>query len=194
MIAHSGFLCYDIFKRIRDFAILRRTMSMRVAIFVDGANYFYMQKKLGWFIDAKKLLEYCRSNFGSVDDAYYYIGTDAPPEAKQDKYLKALTHMGYSLVTKPIKTIFDTVTGESKQKANLDVEVVLDMFNTIDNYDMAVLVSGDGDFERPLQLLKARGKKFKVLATTGLVAREILNVCGMHYIDFQDIKGDVEKI
>jgi uncharacterized LabA/DUF88 family protein len=47
-------------------------------------------------------------------------------------------------VTKPIKTIYDSSTGKFIQKANLDIEIVLDMFNTIDNYDVAVLVSGDG--------------------------------------------------
>ena len=166
---------------------------MRVAIFVDGANYFYMQKKLGWHIDAKKLLDFCAA-FGDVEDAYYYIGTDAPPEAQQQAYLNALTNMGYALVTKPIKTIYDPETCDSKQKANLDIEIVLDMFNTIDNYDMAVLVSGDGDFERALQLLKARGKKFKVLATASMIARELRNVCGMHYIDFLTIRDAVEKV
>lgn len=165
---------------------------MRIAVFVDGANYFYMQKKLGWSIDAKKLLDFCR-NLGELEDAYYYIGTDAPPEAQQQAYLTALTCIGYSLVTKPIKTIYDPESGESKQKANLDIEIVLDLFNTIDNYDMAVLVSGDGDFERALQLLKARGKKFKVIATAGMVAKEIRTICGMHYIDLTDIRDKVER-
>ncbi len=165
---------------------------MRVAIFVDGANYFYMQKKLGWNLDAKKVIEYCET-LGELEDAYYYIGTDAPPEALQQSYLNALTTIGYSLVTKPIKTIYDSETGDSKQKANLDIEIVLDMFNTIDNYDMAILISGDGDFERALQLLKARGKKYKVIATSGMISKEIRNVCGMHYIDFQNIKDLVEK-
>ena len=165
---------------------------MRVAVFVDGANYFYMQRKLGWHIDARKLLDFCRS-FGDVQDAYYYVGTGAPPEAQQQAYLGALARIGYSLVAKQIKTIFDPHTGESKQKANLDVEIVLDMFNTVDTYDMAVLVSGDGDFERALELLRARGKKFKVIATSGLVAKEIRSVCGMHYVDFADIRGEVER-
>ncbi len=164
----------------------------KVAIFVDGANYFYMQKQLGWFVDAKKILKYCE-NFGDVVDAYYYIGKDAPPEAGQQAYLNALVYMGYSLVTKPIKTIYDQSTGTSMQKANLDIEIVLDMFNTIDNYDVAVLISGDGDFERPLQLLKARGKKFKVLSTTGCVASELRNVAGMHYVDMQSIRTEIQK-
>ena len=47
----------------------------------------------------------------------------------------------------------------------MDVEIVLDMFNTVDSYDMAILVSGDGDFERALNLLRARGKRFIVVST-----------------------------
>jgi uncharacterized LabA/DUF88 family protein len=165
----------------------------RAAVFVDGANYFFMQKDgLGWFADSRKLLEYVRK-YGDIVDAYYYIGQDAPPEAKQQGYLDALPNMGYSLVTKQIKTIFDVKNGTSKKKANLDIEIVLDMFNTIDNYDMAILVSGDGDFERPLELLKSRGKKFKVIATEKFVAREIRSVAGMHYIDMNDIKDEIIK-
>lgn len=166
----------------------------RVAVFLDGANYFFMQKDgLGWFADPKKLLKYLNKKYGEIVDAYYYIGHDAPPEAKQQAYLDALPNMGYSLVTKQIKTIFDAKTGTTKKKANLDIEIVLDMFNTIDNYDIAILISGDGDFERPLQLLKSRGKQFRVIATEKFVAREIRSLAGMHYIDFKDIKNEVIK-
>ena len=167
---------------------------MNVAVFIDGANYFYMQKKLGWHIDAQKLLDYCAAHYGTVEDAYYYTGKENVPDGQQSAYLTALSSMGYSLVTKPIKTIYDHESGGTKQKANLDVEIVLDMFNTIDNYDMAVLVSGDGDFERALHILKSRGKKFKVISTGGMVAKEIRQICGMHFIDFQDIRANVERI
>jgi uncharacterized LabA/DUF88 family protein len=143
-------------------------------------------------VDPKKILTYLETK-GEIVDAFYYIGIDAPPEARQEAFLRALPLMGYALVTKPIKTIYDSKTGKNKEKANLDIEIVLDMFNTIDNYDMAVLISGDGDFERPLQLLKARGTKFPVLSTQGFIANEIINVAGRHYTDFRDIKSDVEK-
>ena len=166
----------------------------RVALFVDGANFFYMQKNdLNWFVDTKKLLKYCE-RFGEVVDAYYYVGKDSPSEAGQHAFLSALTYMGYSLVTKPIKTIYDPVTGETRQKANLDIEIVLDMFNTIDNYDIAVLVSGDGDFDRALRLLRARGKRFKVIASPHFVASELRDVAGMHLIDMESIRPEIEKI
>lgn len=166
----------------------------RVALFVDGANFFYMQKNdLNWFVDTKKLLKYCE-RFGKVVDAYYYVGKDTPPEAGQQAFLNALTYMGYSLVTKPIKTIYDSANAKFIQKANLDIEIVLDMFNTIEHYDVAVLVSGDGDFDRALKLLRARGKRFEVLASPHFVAAELREVAGMHLIDLESIKAEIEKL
>lgn len=73
--------------------------------------------------------------------------------------------------------------GDTARKANLDIEIVVDMFNTIDQYDMAILISGDGDFERALQLLRYKGKRVMVFSTEGYIAREIRNVVGGHYVD-----------
>lgn len=84
-------------------------------------------------------------------------------------------------------------TGTTKKKANLDIEIVLDMFNTIDSYDIAVLVSGDGDFDRALQLLKARGKRSIVISTTGFIAGELRATAGRHYIDLKDLEADIKK-
>lgn len=167
---------------------------MRISVFLDGANFFFMQKeKLGWFADPRRLLEYI-STKGEINEAFYYIGQDAPPASRQQAFLDALPGMGYSLVSKQIKTIYDTKTGTSKRKANLDIEIVLDMFNTIEHYDMAVLVSGDGDFERALQLLRARGKQLLVIATDGFIARELRSVAGRHYVDMESIKTEIERV
>lgn len=165
----------------------------RIAVFVDGGNFFYMQKALGWFADPKKLLDLIAEQ-GKITDAYYYLGQDMSGESKQQGFMDALPNMGYTVVPKPIKTILDTETGEGRRKANLDVEIVLDMFNTIDSYDMAVLVSGDGDFERPLNLLRSRGKRFQVYAVDHLIARELRQVAGRHYIRLSDLRDRIEKL
>ena len=35
---------------------------MRLSLFLDGANFFYMQRdRLRWWIDLRKLLEFARS-------------------------------------------------------------------------------------------------------------------------------------
>lgn len=168
-------------------------MMDRVALFVDGANFFYMQRDgLHWRVDPKLLIGYAGLIYGNVVDAYYYIGKGDSPEPGHANFLTALPYMGYALVSKPIKNIRQK-DGTIKQKANLDVEMVLDLFNTIESYDMAILVCGDGDFERPLTLLRARGKRFKVISTEGFIAKELREVLGMHYIDFNEIREFVEK-
>lgn len=164
---------------------------MRIAVFVDGANFFYLQKNcLRWWIDSKKLLDYITEDHGDIVDATYYVGVDSTKN--QDDYLKFLMNIGFSIERKDLKTIIQE-DGSEKKKANLDIEIVLDMFNTIENYDMAILVSGDGDFERPLKLLKARGRKFIVMSSQGFVAKEIREVAGMHYKDFQSLRDRLEK-
>ena len=88
---------------------------MRISLFVDGGNFFYMQQKdLGWWIDPRKLLDYVRGK-GQLIDANYYVGKDGHPEARQDKYLKALTYMGYSLVTKDLRTFCRTTAHTGKK-------------------------------------------------------------------------------
>lgn len=166
---------------------------MRISVFVDGANLFYLQKdNLGWWIDLQKLLAWLNLHKGEVIDAVYYIGEDIPQEGRQQAFLDRLAHMGYSLVTKPIKNVRQ-YDGGVNRKANLDIEIVLDMFNTIDHYDLAVLVSGDGDFERALDMLKARGKRFLILSSEGTIATETRRLAGMHFVDFQSIRSEVEK-
>lgn len=162
--------------------------NTRVAVFIDGANLFFLQNKdLQWSIDLRKLLSYIGTYYGKVVDAYYYIGLEATPDTGMQGFLNALPKMGYALRTKPIKIV------GGKRKGNLDVEIVLDMFSTIDLYDTAVLVSGDGDFDRALQLLRAKGKRFKVLSTEGFVAHELRNTAGMHYIDLANLRAELEK-
>ena len=162
----------------------------KVAVFLDGSNCFYAQRKMGWSIDAEKLLDFCKG-FGEVIEATYYTGV--APESNQKKYHDKLAYIGYSLVTKPVKTMYDQATGQTTQKANLDTEIVLDMFNMIDRYDMAILISGDGDFERAVQQLKSRGKEVKVISSKGLVAAELVYAVGINYIDMVSIRESIAR-
>ena len=162
----------------------------KVAVFLDGANIFYSQKKMGWSIDAEKLLDFCKE-FGALTEATYYTGVS--PESNQKKFLDKLAYIGYALITKPVKSITDPETGDTLQKANLDIEIVLDMFNMIDRYDMAILISGDGDFERAVHQLKSRGKEVKVISTRGFVASELVHAVGIHYIDLLSIRERIER-
>lgn len=163
----------------------------RIAVFVDGSNFFYLQRDfLGWWIDPGKLLSWLGKR-GTVVDATYYVSVDQANEGQRN-YLKALTHMGFRVETKNIK-LYKQDDGSQRHKANMDIEIVVDMFNQIESYDEVVLISGDSDFARALQMLRARGKQFLVMSTNGLVASEMRAVAGMHYQDIGELKEFIEK-
>jgi uncharacterized LabA/DUF88 family protein len=165
----------------------------RVSIFVDGANMFYTQKKgLGWFFDPAKLLKVLIGE-DELTDAYWYLGRKQPPDPRDENFVRFLSYAGYVVRTKDLKTISDYETGDTNQKANLDVEIVMDMFNTVDHYDKAILLSGDSDFERALDLLRARGKQLCVVSTQNWIATELRRAVGSHFIDLQELRPQIER-
>ena len=100
--------------------------------------------------------------------------------------------MGYTVRTKILKEYYDDVSGRYSQKANLDIEIVVDMFNTVDQYDEVVLFSGDGDFERAIELLRSKNTHITVVSTEGMIARELRNATDQ-YVDLNDIRYQIEK-
>jgi uncharacterized LabA/DUF88 family protein len=69
----------------------------------------------------------------------------------------------------------------------------MDMFNTVENYDKAILLSGDGDFERALELLRSRGREICVVSTQNWIAAELRMAVGSHFLDLQDLRAQIER-
>lgn len=165
-------------------------MQDRIIVLVDGASFFYMQRDhLKWWIDPKRMLDWI-AQFGEIVDAIYYIGYE--PNGKQMSYLKALSYMGYSLVTKELKFVEDEY-GEFVKQANMDCDLVADMFLSLDRYDTLYLVSGSTNFASSVERLRTLGKGCKVLSTGSIVASETREASGMNLIDFDEIRAEVEK-
>jgi len=163
----------------------------RLALFVDGANMFYAQRKLGWHIDYRKLYDHLTRDF-EVYNAYYYTSVPTPVDASLEGFLRALTAMGYTVRRKPLKEIVDQDTGETFRKANLDIELVIDMFNTVDLYDVAILCTGDGDFERAVELLRSRGKRVLAAGSREMAAYDLINAVD-RYIFLEDLREQIGK-
>ncbi|HEY9294975.1 MULTISPECIES: NYN domain-containing protein [unclassified Microcoleus] len=165
----------------------------RLSIFVDGNNMFYAQQKNGWFFDPRRVLEYFRSEQPEVRliNAFWYTGLKDPQD--QRGFRDALISLGYTVRTKILKEYYDDSSGRYSQKANLDIEIVVDMFNTVDQYDRVVLFSGDGDFERAIELLRSKNTHITVVSTEGMIARELRNATD-RYIDLNEIRDHIEKI
>src|SRR5258708_9611835 len=87
----------------------------------------------------------------------------------------------------------DDTTGEIVEKANLDIELVIDMFNTVTLYETCILMSGDSDFERALELVRSKGKRIAVVAHPEMTARELRNVAGRNYYDLRDLERSISR-
>lgn len=164
----------------------------RLSIFVDGNNMFYAQQKNGWFFDPKRVLEHFagkKTDFELVN-AFWYTGLKDPQD--QRGFRDALISLGYTVRTKILKEYYDDTSGRYSQKANLDIEIVVDMFSTVDQYDRVILFSGDGDFERAIELLRAKNTHITVVSTEGMIARELRNATD-RYIDLNAIRSEIEK-
>jgi uncharacterized LabA/DUF88 family protein len=169
------------------------SLSMsRLSIFVDGNNMFYAQQKNGWFFDPRKVLEYFTSDpTVSLVNAFWYTGLKDYQD--QRGFRDALISLGYTVRIKLLKEYYDDNSGRISQKANLDIEIVVDMFNTVDQYDRVILFSGDGDFERAIELLRSKNTHITVVSTEGMIARELRNATD-RYIDLNDIRSYIEKV
>ncbi|WP_412029896.1 NYN domain-containing protein [Deinococcus yunweiensis] len=162
----------------------------RIALFIDGANVYAAARRLGWNFDHRKILEYFSAG-GSLYNAFYYTAVPVPMDDKQKRFTDALTYMGYTVRTRPLRETTDD-SGETSRRANLDIEIVTDLLTTTDRYDTAVLLTGDGDFERPVEVLRARGKRVVVASIAEMTSYELRNAADA-YVDFKDIREHVER-
>jgi uncharacterized LabA/DUF88 family protein len=152
---------------------------------------FYAQQKNGWFFDPRKILEYfTRDSDVRLVNAFWYTGLKDSQD--QRGFRDALISLGYTVRTKLLKEYYDDTSGRYSQKANLDIEIVIDMFNTVEQYNRVVLFSGDGDFERAIELLRSKNTHITVVSTEGMIARELRNVTDQ-YIDLNHLRGEIEK-
>ena len=126
-------------------------VGKNVAVFVDVANIFYAAKAAGVDIDYVTLLKSATAGRDLVR-AYAYTGLD-PDNENQRNFHDFLRRSGYKVVSKDIRKY-----GDGKVKANLDIELVVDMMKTARNLDIAIVVSGDGDFAPAIRAVQEHGR------------------------------------
>jgi len=155
-------------------------MKRRAGIFIDGTNFYFIQKQfLGARIDLVKFVDYFR-RFYDIYNTFFYLAYKEEDE-KQEKFLRMLAFSGITVVKKPVKQLKD-----GSLKGDLDVDMAIDMLLTRDNYQVAVLCSGDSDFERLVQVLRNFGKEVVCVSTRESTSIELVNAAD-RYIELKEI-------
>lgn len=157
----------------------------RVAIFIDGSNLFYAALQLGVEIDYTKLL-YRLTAGAKLLRAFFYTGVDRTNE-KQQGFLLWMRRNGYRVIAKDLVQLPD-----GSKKANLDVEIAVDLMALVDYYDTAVLVSGDGDLAYAVDAVSYRGARIEVVSLRSMTSDSLINVAD-RYIDLDQIREDIQK-
>jgi uncharacterized LabA/DUF88 family protein len=179
----------------------------KAGVFIDDANMFYAQKRMGWRIDYRKLKEVLSQDF-EVQFMNYYLAipqpTDQPTFYKTQKFLSKLGYKGslierfekhpleftqlwqrlqtedLTIITKPLKYIPEkihfgdsTVIERVNKKGDIDVDITIDVLNSLKNLDVIIILSGDSDFVKLREEVLEKGKKITFLSSNDNLAVEL---------------------
>lgn len=180
----------------------------KASIFIDYRNYHYYLEKHAWEIDWERFRALLNEMYDVVA-IYYYDGVpskavffDQYPEesledfsrmkqAKKD-HLNSLRENGFIVRKKLVSRVYDAKTKRYKHKCNFDVELTIDATDGLDNYEVCVLCSGDGDFTRLIRYLKSKRKEVTVIAGKDRLSKSAEKTAS-RVIHLEDIKPGIMK-
>ncbi len=155
----------------------------RLIIFLDNSNIFKGFKKYKVKADYEKLKKII-ANERRLEGIFLYEGIVYPLSRKKKKWYKNLRERsGYQ-----IQTSFDKTISHNVFEKKVDVRIAIDMISLAyeNKYDIAALVSGDGDFLPVIKKLKELGKVVEVWAfkySLAYVLKEIIETENLFYLD-----------
>lgn len=136
----------------------------RLALFIDGANLYSAARTVGLEIDFRKLLKEFQSRGRLVRASYYTALVESDEYSPIRPLVDWLAYNGFNVVRKPAKEFTDR-EGRKRVRGNMDVELAVDMIEAASWCDHIVLFSGNGDFRRLVESVKAKGCRVSVVST-----------------------------
>jgi uncharacterized LabA/DUF88 family protein len=139
----------------------------KIGVFIDSAN-ISMNGGRGMRFDV--LREFAGRDGGEILRLNVYVSFDAKRAEEDEEYRKGqfqfhsiLRDFGYKVVQKPIRWFRDE-KGEMVAKANVDLEMAVDLLLQSENLDRILLATGDGDFVQVVRALQNRGCRVELVA------------------------------
>jgi uncharacterized LabA/DUF88 family protein len=136
----------------------------RLALFIDGANLYTAARAVGLEIDFRKLLKEFQTRGRLVRASYYTALVENDEYSPIRPLVDWLAYNGFNVVKKPARDFVDR-EGRKRARGNMDVELAVDMLEAAGWTDHIVLFSGNGDFRRLVEAVKAKGVRVSVVST-----------------------------
>jgi len=121
--------------------------------FIDSQNLNLAIKNQGWTLDFVRFRIYLQDKF-NITRAFLFLGY---VDSYQDLYT-SLQEAGFILIFKPTLKL-----PNGKVKGNVDAELVLHTMIEFNNFNKAVIVTGDGDFHCLVNYLIKKEKLLKLI-------------------------------
>jgi uncharacterized LabA/DUF88 family protein len=158
----------------------------RVGIFVDVANVELAADKLSRRLDWSKVMKKLTKDRQLVRAvAYSPVHEDINVSLESQRFTEPFVDRGYRLVTKPLKKFSDGTV-----KANVDIEMTIEIMSMLERLDIVCLVSGDGDFEPLVRTIQAKGVRVEIVSV-GAATAMALKRAGDRFIDLATILSEV---
>ena len=135
-----------------------------IALFIHGANLHSPERAFGFDIDYRKLLELFGSQRRPVRAFSYTALMDDREYSPLRPLDHPLDHNGYRMDTNPAKEFTDAM-GHRKIKANMGIEIAVDMMELGRKVNHIVLFSGDADFRRLIEAVRGEGVRVNAVST-----------------------------
>jgi len=167
----------------------------KIALFIDGANFYATARALGLDVDYKRLLqEFCDQ--GELIRAFYYTAMVEDHDFSSLRPLiDWLQYNGFSVVTKAAKEFVD-LGGRRRVKGNMDIELAIDAMELASHIDEMILCSGDGAFRSLIRTIQRRGVRVTVVSTLAtqppMVADELRRQADV-FIDLLELRPKIGR-
>ena len=164
---------------------------IKVGVFADVENIVATFQNLNWEVRFDEILRYLRDVLEAEGKTMWKAVAFVPMkkgDRRREGLIGALSFQGWRVITKMAHRQPSGVL-----KANMDMEMAIELLQTSDHLDEVVLITGDGDFVPLVDLLSKKGKRVWVIGTRkGSVAIELIRVSDKYtnITDILDIKDE----
>ncbi len=140
-------------------------MALKAGLYVDAANLY---RKEGPSINYRILKDFITEGRELLRcNAYVTVDPENPKPVKG--FISALRDIGFKVIEKEWSRSVD-----GRVKANMDMELAVDMLTQAENLDVVILASGDSDFVRLVRAVQNLGKRVEVIAFQDRVGFDLI--------------------
>lgn len=162
---------------------------IKVGVFCDVENVVSTFALVKSKVQFDNLLRYIQDQCENEGKTLWKAVAFIPKKESHESLINALSFQGWRVISRPVRKLPD-----GSIKANMDLEMAVEILQTAPNLDEIVLITGDGDFVPLIDLLSKMGKRIWVIGTRkGSVALELIRVSD-RYMNITDIPESYEVI